>query len=86
MRSVVVLALVLSGSLAYGPARAKPRDGDAPKPDVHIFNYGQTNPACQRWSDGCRTCTREGCSNIGPACQPTELKCIEPIDLPEKGK
>jgi len=40
-------------------------------------------PQCLRWTDGCVSCTRGGiedkpaCSNIGPACQPAEIRCIQ---------
>jgi hypothetical protein len=40
-------------------------------------------PQCLRWTDGCVSCTRNdikdkpACSNIGPACQPTEIRCIQ---------
>jgi hypothetical protein len=88
MRSVLTsaLALLLTASLACAPARAQPQDSNAPTPETHVYNYGQSNPSCQRWSDGCRTCTHEGCSNIGPACQPKEVKCIVPPDLQGKGQ
>jgi hypothetical protein len=65
---------------------ALPADSNASKSDAHIFNYGRENPSCQQWSDGCRVCTREGCSNIGIACQPAEVKCITPVDVLKKGQ
>ncbi len=38
--------------------------------------------ACTAWTDGCRTCGRNPdgvfCSNVGIACQPSELHCIRP--------
>jgi hypothetical protein len=87
MRSVLtrILVLLLPASLACAPAFAQPQqESSAPKPDVHVFNYGQLNQSCQQWSDGCRVCTREGCSNISTACQPTEVKCMAPADAQEK--
>lgn len=42
-----------------------------------IFNFGERDAACLRWTDGCRTCTREDCSNIGIACQPVAPTCSE---------
>jgi len=88
MRAILtgVLALLLSGGLTCAPTRAQPQDGNAPNPEIHLYNYGKINLSCQQWSDGCRTCTREGCSNIGPACQPKEVRCIAPADAQEKGK
>jgi hypothetical protein len=88
MRAILtgVLGLSLSGGLTCAPACAQPQDGNAPNPEIHLYNYGKINLSCQQWSDGCRTCTREGCSNIGPACQPKEVRCIAPADAQEKGK
>lgn len=40
-------------------------------------------PQCLRWTDGCVSCTRNdtknkpACSNIGPACQPAEIRCMQ---------
>jgi hypothetical protein len=40
-------------------------------------------PQCLRWTDQCVSCTRGEnggptvCSNIGPACQPAETRCIQ---------
>ena len=44
---------------------------------VDIFNYGEVDKTCMRWTDGCRNCGRgvsatAVCSNIGIACQPTD--------------
>ncbi len=55
------------------PARTEPSS-------IHVHNYGASDPACLRWTDGCRSCSRGAngeslCSNIGIACQPTEVKC-----------
>jgi hypothetical protein len=43
-----------------------------PEPiDVHVWNYGDYHPDCERWTDACVVCTRgTGCSNIGIACRP----------------
>jgi hypothetical protein len=88
MRCVLtsVLALLLTAGLACAPTCAQPQDGAAPKPETHVYNFGQINPSCQQWSDGCRVCTREGCSNIGPACEPKEVKCLAPADAKDKGQ
>lgn len=40
-------------------------------------------PQCLRWSDNCVNCTRTdlndkpACSNIGPACQPGPIQCVQ---------
>jgi hypothetical protein len=81
-----VLAVLLNASLACAPTWAQAQDGNGSKPDIHVSNYGRLNPSCQQWSDGCRTCTQAGCSNIGLACQPQEVKCLVPTSPPDKGQ
>jgi Asp-tRNA(Asn)/Glu-tRNA(Gln) amidotransferase A subunit family amidase len=47
--------------------------------EVEIHQYGEIDKACKAWTDGCRTCARDAsCSNIGIACQPQPIKCIDP--------
>ena len=48
----------------------------------HVFNYGDQDSTCIRWTDKCRTCNRDisadiVCSNIGIACQPADVECLE---------
>ena len=43
----------------------------------HVHNYGNLDSTCMRWTDQCRICSRSGCSNIGIACQPAEVECME---------
>jgi hypothetical protein len=50
--------------------------------EKHVFNYGDHDSTCIRWTDKCRTCNRSisddiVCSNIGIACQPAEVDCLE---------
>jgi len=65
------------------PAQA-PSTGPA-EPTVHV-----PPPQCLRWTDGCVSCTRgdakdkPACSNIGPACQPVEIRCIQSEQQPSK--
>jgi hypothetical protein len=45
--------------------------------EVDIFNYGEVDKTCTRWTDGCRNCSRgsgpmPNCGNIGIACQPQD--------------
>jgi hypothetical protein len=45
--------------------------------EVDIFNYGEVDKTCMRWTDGCRNCSRGSgpmpdCGNIGIACQPQD--------------
>ncbi len=57
---------------------------DSPKPEklpeaVAVQTYGDTNPACLEWSDGCVVCVKGGkCSTPGFACQPGEILCRKP--------
>jgi hypothetical protein len=44
---------------------------------THVHNYGSLDRTCMRWTDQCRVCSRSGCSNIGIACQPAEVECME---------
>ena len=49
-----------------------------------IQRYGEHDKLCLVWSDGCVNCSREdGCSNIGIACQPTEIKCMKRQKVPQ---
>jgi hypothetical protein len=46
--------------------------------EVHLHNYGEFDKACVVWTDGCRNCSRDaGCSNLGIACQPKEVTCLQ---------
>jgi len=45
--------------------------------EVDIFNYGEVDKTCIRWTDSCRNCSRGSgpmpdCGNIGIACQPQD--------------
>jgi hypothetical protein len=44
---------------------------------MHVHNYNKFDRTCLRWTDRCRICTRAGCSNIGIACEPAEVKCLQ---------
>jgi hypothetical protein len=46
---------------------------------LHVWNAGERDRTCLRWSDGCIACSREGgCNNIGITCQPgPEIRCLE---------
>jgi hypothetical protein len=42
-------------------------------PDAHVWNYGDSDRTCLRWTDGCVVCDRGSlCSNIGFACTPQD--------------
>jgi hypothetical protein len=73
-------AFLVIGAFHPGTASQPPPVPSSSAP--HVLNYGDSDATCSRWSDGCQTCSRgtagEGiCSNIGIACQPAAVKCIE---------
>jgi hypothetical protein len=51
--------------------------------EKHFHNYGNFDNTCIRWTDKCRNCSRSTsgddpvCSNIGIACEPAEVECLE---------
>lgn len=53
-----------------------------------IQAHGDRDKTCLEWNDGCRTCRRDTavvrCSNIGIACQPTQISCTRREDAPPK--
>lgn len=84
--SMAVAAVLLGGSALLFSARAQVEPDKIPKPEIHVNNYGEFDRTCARWSDSCRVCTRDGCSNIGVACQPQEVTCLEPQPAGKEGK
>ena len=66
-------------------AAAQAEDAPVPAPpltppEVTLFNFGASNPACNTWSNGCQICLRlvDGkpiCSTPGIACTPAEPAC-----------
>ncbi|MEA2975343.1 MAG: hypothetical protein QOF19_863 [Alphaproteobacteria bacterium] len=84
-------SLLLGGALVSAPGqwnfaadlevpRKEPPHEYAPAPvSVPVQRYGEQNPTCAKWSDGCVICTRSGCSNIGIACQPKEPACTDSV-------
>jgi hypothetical protein len=90
------LSAALAGVLGIGTATAQGAPDPAKpavsnQPDTHVFNYGDRDSTCLRWTDACRTCDKRGqenliCSNIGIACQPAEIRCLERREGEEKKK
>ena len=77
-------AILLVGTVAVAqPAQEEAKSPAAQEAQKHLYNYGELDRACIRWGDQCRTCSRsssEGepsCSNIGIACQPKQVECLE---------
>ena len=79
-------ALAATSTLAQQGAQITPPA--SAQPEKHMHNYGELDSTCVRWTDRCRTCTRGSetpiCSNIGVACQPVEVECMERLDKKDK--
>jgi hypothetical protein len=70
--------LMLSASAQDGFRATQDNPTAANRAEVHLHNYGEFDKACVAWTDGCRNCSRNaGCSNIGIACQPKAVTCLQ---------
>jgi hypothetical protein len=55
-----------------------------PRPTPQNISIQQGPANCSRWTDECVNCARGAgsepavCSNIGFACQPKAIRCLEP--------
>jgi hypothetical protein len=81
MRAMVRCVLLLIAALGPGVALADAFRAPALKPGTHVSvqAYGQQNPACAEWTNGCVVCVglngRAQCSTPGIACTPGGLTC-----------
>jgi hypothetical protein len=71
-----VAALAPNLALAGPPAAG----GQYKLPIETIWQFGEREKLCARWTDGCRICLRSAggvvsCSNVGIACLPEQLRC-----------
>jgi hypothetical protein len=72
----------LGSGIRTGSAADLPQS--SPASMMPIQRYGEQDKLCLVWSDGCVNCSREGgCSNIGIACQPKEITCVQRQKAPE---
>jgi hypothetical protein len=77
--SLISLGFLITLTSAQPPATQNPPAARA----VDIFNYGDVDKTCMRWTDGCRNCSRgsgptPNCGNIGIACQPRDaVTCFD---------
>jgi len=84
MRAIVLMIaaalLAIQARAADLPVQGKPAPSENISDNIHA--YGDSNPSCQVWTDGCRRCSRTNgapsCSNIGIACQPGAVTCVTP--------
>jgi hypothetical protein len=78
----LAVALLATSGLAGSNVRTAELEIPPPRPSEG-FSMQKGPPNCGRWTDECVTCTRgaEGdapsCSNIGIACQPKAIRCID---------
>jgi hypothetical protein len=90
MANFLAAAIALLGTvLLMGTRASAEQASDQIQPPAseqiqkHVHNYGDIDSTCIRWTDQCRTCNRSTsaqesiCSNIGIACQPAEVECLE---------
>jgi hypothetical protein len=91
VRSLLAILLIAGSTITARsadpvPNSATPSPGQSSKltpRELTVLSYGNNNKACVAWSDGCVSCKRVDCeqgqcSNIGIACQPGEIRCLEP--------
>jgi hypothetical protein len=76
---VSLLSMTASAQLSMTASTQRPLSKAI---EMHVSNYGDQDSTCIRWTDKCRTCNRSisadiVCSNIGIACQPAEVDCLE---------
>ncbi len=60
--SVMSLGFLISLTSAQQPTETQQ---PAAVHEVDIFNYGEVDKTCMRWTDGCRNCSRGIRSNAG---------------------
>lgn len=97
MQRIHIATLALFLTLIANPARANDLLPLPPDQPAQTQSAGPAEltvhvppPQCLRWTDGCVSCTRgdiadkPACSNIGPACQPAEIRCMQSEPSPGK--
>jgi hypothetical protein len=78
-----VVALLTLSVLADATARAAEIELP-PRRAPENVSMQKGPPDCSRWTDECVNCARDGkdepavCSNIGFACQPKAIRCLNP--------
>jgi hypothetical protein len=74
--TVLAIAFLIGPMVVVAPAAAQDSVPTGPV-------LKAPDPTCLAWSDGCRTCRYDSkllvgiCSNVGIACQPREVTCME---------
>jgi hypothetical protein len=74
-----ILTICLLAGLAFPRIAAADAPGAGKMPFPGVLAFGDRNPSCREWSDGCVICLRGAdgshCSTPGIACQPGQLRC-----------
>jgi hypothetical protein len=84
MRQFAFAVALLTVSLTGVTARAAELEIPPPQRPSENISMQKGPPNCSRWTDECVNCARgaEGeapvCSNIGFACQPKAIRCLNP--------
>jgi hypothetical protein len=79
----LIATVLLIGTTASAQQASEQTESPASNQiEKHVHNYGDVDNTCIRWTDQCHTCNRSTsgaatCSNIGIACQPTGVECLE---------
>jgi hypothetical protein len=83
LAAALAVLILLAGALTLGrdsPVRLAENAASPSAADASIHAYGDREPTCREWTDGCRVCSRPDtgapvCSNIPIACQPAAITC-----------
>ncbi len=81
MAHAILAAMFVLTAAAFAQQSA-PSDAPPVADPPSIQRYGDADTSCLRWADSCRACSRDAdgapaCSNIGIACQPKKIECLE---------
>ena len=81
-QAMTLLCFSLMSFVCLGALPCSAEATSAPKPEPQVHNYGDMDQSCGRWTDECRVCGRgtgsgPACSNIGIACQPSKIRCLQ---------
>lgn len=95
MRRFKLMIVAFTACASINAALAAELDVPPPGTSKELSVY-VNQPNCSRWTDECVTCTREAdrstapvCSNIGIACQPKAIQCLNqdaPKSEPQKSE
>ena len=81
-KTILIVAVLMASPAGAADLPVAPPVQGKPAPVENIHAYGDSNPSCRVWTDGCRRCQRASgapnCSNIGIACQPGAVTCVTP--------